>query len=204
MTDHVVIGITGNIACGKSTVDAMLQDLGAGYIVDADRVVHDLLASDVDVQQAVAARFGPQVLSTAGIDRRALGALVFADPRALHDLEEILHPRVRLRITAQLAALPAGTIAVVDAVKLLQGSLASVCTSRWWITAHQDQQLARLIEHRGLSRDEALRRIAAGPRLDDWRHCVDVVIDNSGSLDETRAQVEEAWRVATAPGVARR
>ncbi len=107
MTDHVVIGITGNIACGKSTVDAMLQDLGAGYIVDADRVVHDLLASDVDVQQAVAARFGPQVLSTAGIDRRALGALVFADPRALHDLEEILHPRVRLQYHRAIGG-PAG------------------------------------------------------------------------------------------------
>jgi dephospho-CoA kinase len=105
---------------------------------------------------------------------------------------------VRERIAAQIAALPPGTAVVVDAVKLLQGPLGDECTSRWWVTAPADQQLARLMESRGMSRDEALRRIAAGPRLEEWRARVDVVIDNAGSLAETRAQVERAWRALSA------
>jgi dephospho-CoA kinase len=210
--DRLIVGITGNIACGKSTVDGMLLDLGVRCVIDADRVVHELLAGDGAVQEAIAARFGRHLLSpvaatrapaprpldaapvAAGIDRRALGAIVFADPAALRDLEAIVHPRVRERIAAQVAALPPGAAAVVDAIKLLQGSLADMCTSRWWVVARPDQQVARLMESRGMTRDEALRRIAAGPRLEDWRHRVDVVIDNSGSLAETRAQVERAWR----------
>jgi dephospho-CoA kinase len=189
-----IIGVTGNIACGKSTVDAMLLELGAGRVIDADLVVHDLLARDARVQEAIGSRFGAQVLTPAGVDRRALGAIVFGDPEALRALEAITHPAVRDRIVEEVAALPVGSVAVVDAVKLLQGPLGTLCNSRWWVVARPEQQLERLMAARGLTRDDALRRIAAGPRLEEWRHLVDVVIDNSGSLAETREQVEQAWR----------
>jgi len=196
MGGHSVIGVTGNIACGKSTVDAMLLQLGAGMVIDADRVVHALLSEDAAIQQAVVDRFGPTVRGDAGIDRRALGTIVFADPEALRDLEAILHPAVRQRIAATIAGLPQGGSAVIDAVKLLQGPLGALCVSRWWVTASPEQQLDRLITTRGLSRAEALQRIAAGPRLDQWRAAVDVVIDNSGPLASTREQVRQAWLAA--------
>src|SRR5438094_9682730 len=99
-----ILGITGNIACGKSTVDTMLLELDAARVIDADLVVHDLLAGDPAVQAAVAARFGDHLLGAGGgVDRRALGAIVFADAGALRDLEGIVHPAVRTRIAAAVA-----------------------------------------------------------------------------------------------------
>ncbi|GAC1428329.1 MAG: dephospho-CoA kinase [Chloroflexota bacterium] len=193
MAAGTLLGITGGIACGKSTVDALLLDLGAAAVIDADLVVHDLLAHDGAVQEAIAARFGSHLLTSEGVDRRALGAIVFADTGALRALEAITHPAVRDRIAAQVAALPPEAVAVVDAVKLLQGPLAALCTRRWWVQATPRQQVARLVARRGMSEADALRRVAAGPRLEDWRYLVDVVIDNSGSLANTRLQVERAW-----------
>jgi dephospho-CoA kinase len=188
------IGITGPIAAGKSTVDDMLRDLGAGPIVDADVVVHELYQTSRPLQEAIAATFGPQVRRPDGtIDRRALGARVFGDSQALRRLEGLVHPATREAVRARLQEAPPDAIAVVDAVKLLQGELASLCTERWWIVADPSVQRRRLIEFRGLSPAEADRRLAAQPRLEDWRHVIDRVIDNSGTLADTRRQVEAAW-----------
>ena len=190
----LAIGITGPIAAGKSTVDDMLRDLGAGPIVDADAVVHELYQTSRPLQEAVAAAFGPQVRRPDGtIDRRALGARVFDDPQALQRLEGLVHPATREAVRARLQEAPPDAIAVIDAVKLLQGDLASLCTERWWIAADPSVQRRRLIELRGLSPAEADRRLAVQPRLEDWRHVIDRVIDNSGTLADTRRQVEAAW-----------
>lgn len=190
----ILIGITGPIAAGKSTVDAMLRELGAGPVIDADAVVHHLYAASRPLQEAIAAAFGPDVRHADGaIDRRALGAHVFGDPAALRRLEELVHPAVRVEVRARLDTAPPGAVAVVDAVKLLHGDLAPLCTERWWVAASPDEQLRRLVESRGLSRDEAARRLAAQPRLEQWRHMIDRVIDNSGTVEETRRQVEIAW-----------
>jgi dephospho-CoA kinase len=190
----LAIGITGPIAAGKSTVDDMLRDLGAGPIVDADAVVHELYQTSRPLQEAIAATFGPQVRRPDGtIDRRALGARVFDDPQALRRLEGLVHPATREAVRARLQEAPPNAIAVIDAVKLLQGELASLCTERWWIAADPSVQRRRLIELRGLSPAEADRRLAVQPRLEDWRHVIDRVIDNSGTLADTRRQVEAAW-----------
>src|SRR5256885_648123 len=189
-----VIGITGPIAAGKSTVDEILRDLGAGPIIDADAVVHDLYQTSRPLQEAIAATFGPTVLRPDGtIDRRALGARVFGDPEALRRLEGLVHPATRDAVRARLQEAPPDAIAVIDAVKLLQGELASLCTERWWIAADPSVQRRRLIELRGLAPAEADRRLAVQPRLEDWRHLIDRVIDNSGTLAETRRQVTAAW-----------
>jgi dephospho-CoA kinase len=190
----LAIGITGPIAAGKSTVDDMLRDLGAGPIIDADAVVHELYQTSHPLQEAIAAAFGPQVRRPDGtIDRRALGAHVFGDPPALRRLEGLVHPATREAVRARLQEAPSNAIAVIDAVKLLQGELASLCTERWWIVADPSVQRHRLIELRGLPPAEAERRLAVQPCLEDWRHLIDRVIDNSGTLADTRRQVEAAW-----------
>ncbi|MDB5074171.1 MAG: Dephospho-CoA kinase [Chloroflexi bacterium] len=189
----LLFGVTGNIACGKSTVDAMLHELAGATIIDADRVTHDLLRDDSTVRDAIVNAFGSATLSDDGrIDRRSLGRIVFADPRALRRLEAIVHPAVRRQIRAELANMPEDSIAVIDAVKLLEGELGTLVQSVWWVTARPEQQLDRLIRLRGLTEADARARIAAQPALERWRDRVNVVIDNSGSLAETRDQVRMA------------
>jgi dephospho-CoA kinase len=214
-----LIGLTGNIACGKSTVLELLRQHGA-QVLDADRVTHELQAPGQPVYHAIVAEFGPGILSApAGpIDRRALGAIVFADPAALRRLEQIVHPAVREQIQAWLESVATGdrglgtgtaesansqspvpnpqfpTVAVIDAIKLLEGGWKQICDAIWVVTCLPDQQLARLVSARGMREDEARARIAAQPPQADKVAQADVVIDNSGSLEDTRQQVEAAWR----------
>jgi dephospho-CoA kinase len=208
-----VIGLTGNIACGKSTVLDMLHERGA-QVLDADRVTHELQAPGQPVYHAIVTEFGPGILSApAGpIDRRALGAIVFADPAALRRLEQIVHPAVRERIMAWLESVGAGSrelgdgkhqpptpnsqlpVAVIDAIKLLEGGWKQICDAIWVVTCPPEQQLARLVSTRGMREDEARARIAAQPSQAAKVAQADVVIDNSGSLEATRRQVEAAWQ----------
>ncbi|HEY8287125.1 MAG TPA: dephospho-CoA kinase [Chloroflexota bacterium] len=191
----LTIGITGNIACGKSTVDAMLLAMGAAEVLDADRVVHDLLRADPDVRAALRRAFGSEVFTSDGsVNRATLGAIVFADPGALQMLEGITHPAVRRVIRGRLAEMPEDALVVVDAVKLLEGELATLVDQVWWVTARVDQQLERLTIGRGMSREMALARLSAQPTLEQFRHRVQVVIDNSGQLAHTRMQVEIALK----------
>ena len=191
----ITIGVTGPIATGKSTVDRMLRALGASPVIDGDLVVHELYRDSGELRERLVALFGPAILGPDGaIDRRALGARVFGDPAALRRLEEVVHPAVRAEIRRRLDETPPDAVAVVDAVKLLQGDMAHLCTARWWVAASREEQLRRLIELRHFSPEDAERRLAAQPCLEDWRDQVDLVIDNSGTLDETRRQVEAAWR----------
>jgi dephospho-CoA kinase len=200
----LIIGITGNIACGKSTVDAMLLALGATTVIDADRIVHDLLREDEGVRAALLKAFGPEVFAADGlVDRAKLGSIVFADPEALRRLEGIIHPAVRQAVRRRLAALPEDAVAVVDAVKLLEGDLGALADQVWWITARPDQQLERLMVGRGLSREAALARLRAQPNLEQFRDRVHVVIDNSGDLAHTRMQVESALKDILAPRLMR-
>jgi dephospho-CoA kinase len=188
----VTIGLTGNIGCGKSAVGAMLQELGAEY-VDADRLVHDLLAEGSPIVGRVAARFGRDVLAPDGaVDRRRLGAIVFADQSALRDLEALLHPTVRAKLRRRMAETTAPAI-VVDAIKLIEGGLYREVDSVWVVTCGPSDQRHRLTEHRGLTAAEARARIAAQPPQEAKVPFADVVIDNSGTLAATREQVRAAW-----------
>ncbi len=194
-----LIGLTGGIACGKSTVLTMLADLGARTI-DADRVTHDLQAPGMPVYEQIVAAF-PEAVPEPGapLDRRRLAALVFSDPQRLRQLEQIVHPAVRVELRRFIEAVgraagPAERpVVVIDVVKLIESGWVQVCDEVWVVTAPEEQQVARLKATRGMSEAEARQRIAAqAPQADRLAHAT-VVIDNGGSLDATRAQVEAAW-----------
>jgi dephospho-CoA kinase len=188
-----IIGLTGNIACGKSQVAGILRELGA-ELIDADRVAHELLEPGTPEYGRIVERFGREILLPDGvIDRRKLGGIVFADPAALHDLEQILHPGVRPRIRARFAAAQAPVV-VVEAIKLLEVGLYLETDAVWVVTADRETQIARLMESRGLTRSEAETRVDAQPPQRDKVARADVVIDNSGDLARTREQVASAWQ----------
>ncbi|MEI7646064.1 MAG: dephospho-CoA kinase [Chloroflexales bacterium] len=207
MPKPYLIGLTGGIACGKSTVVAMLAALGASTI-DADRVTHRVQRPGSPVYQQIIAVFGPQVAAAPGgmIDRRKLGDIVFADPAALRRLEQIVHPAVRAAIRTFIAeiALAGGygtrtqptarPVAVIDAIKLIESGWADECQQIWVITCDEAQQIERLITTRGMRDDEARRRVAAQADQSSRLVRATVVIDNSHSQARTRAQVEAAWQ----------
>jgi dephospho-CoA kinase len=192
-----IVGLTGNIACGKSEVAGMLRDLGA-EMIDADRVAHELLEPGTAEYARIVERFGHDVLQPDGaIDRRKLGGIVFADPGALRDLEQILHPEVRPRIRARFAAARAPVV-VVEAIKLLDVGLYLETDPVWVVTADRDTQIRRLMESRGLTTEEAETRVDAQPPQQEKVARADVVVDNSGDLARTREQVVAAWRAIEA------
>ncbi len=187
-----LIGLTGNIACGKSAVLARLAELGAETI-DADSVVHELQRPGEPVWAAIAEAFGPGVLTPDGtIDRRALGAIVFADPAALARLEALTHPPVHEWVLARVAASTAPVV-VIDAIKLLESGLADGCDEVWVVTCPPEQQLAWLMARNGFAEEEARRRIAAQPPQAEKVARADLVIANDGTLEELRARVAAAW-----------
>ena len=186
------IGLTGGIGCGKSAVGAMLSELGAEYL-DADQIVHRLLASGSPLIDRVVARFGSEVLAAdGGIERRKLAAIVFADPLALRDLEALLHPAVREIVHQRLAATTAAAV-VVDAIKLIEGGLYREMDQVWVVTCPPTEQLRRLTDQRGMSEEEARARLSNQPPQETRLPYADVVIDNGGSLEATREQVRRAW-----------
>lgn len=186
------IGLTGNIATGKSTVGWMLAFLGAS-LIDADKVAHAAMASTGSAYAGVVEAFGPDILGEAGeIDRRALGRIVFAAPEALKRLESLVHPAVIAEVNQRIAQSTAPTV-VVEAIKLLESGMANAYDAIWVTVCSEETQLTRLMETRGLSRDDALiRRRAQAPQAEKVARA-DVVIDTDGTLAETRAQVEAAW-----------
>lgn len=192
------IGLTGNIACGKSTVVAMLQELGAA-VCDADAVVHQVQAPAGSAYLPIVEAFGLAIVQnqTLGqpINRQALGQIVFADQAQLRRLEALVHPAVRQYILAWLETQQQlqTKVVVIDAIKLIESGYPAMCDAVWVVSADPAIQLARLIEHRGMSEAEALLRINAQNSQADKIAHADVVIDNSGSLADTRRQVEQAF-----------
>lgn len=188
----VLIGLTGNIACGKSLVSSMLDELGAESI-DADNVAHEIMAPGSDVLASIADRFGTSVLDDDGsLNRPILGRIVFSDPAALRDLERITHPPTVAEILRR-AKRSSAPVVVIDAIKLFEAGLADHCDENWAVYCDSAVQIRRLIQRNGISEDEARRRIDAQPPQDEKRERADRVIDNSGSVDDTRRQVERAW-----------
>jgi dephospho-CoA kinase len=170
----------------------MLAQRGA-LAVDADELVHQLLETDAAVQAEVVARFGSDVQAGDGaIDRAKLGDIVFRDGAALRDLEAILHPRVGARVN-ELISRGDAPVVVVEAVKLLESELRLLCQAIWVTICSEEQQLRRLMNGRGLTRDEAMARIRSQPPQFEKAEQADVVIDTSGPLDQTEQQVEQAW-----------
>ena len=192
----VRIGITGPIACGKSTVARWLGERPGVVFIDADVVAREVLEPGEPALDAVVARFGSGLLRADGsLDRPALGRAVFADPDALVALESIVHPAVRPRILAAMArAADDGAAAVVvEAIRLVEGGLAEMCDEVWLVTCDPEVQRTRLIG-RGSTEADAEQRIAAQAGLvERVKPRATRVIDASGERSQTRAMVDAAF-----------
>jgi dephospho-CoA kinase len=187
-----VIGLTGNIATGKSVVRRMLEHLGA-YGIDADALSHRAIAKGAPAYHPVLEQFGKWILAPDGqIDRARLGRIVFSDAEALALLESIVHPPVRQAIDL-LARRAPQKVLVIEAIKLLEGPLRVASDSIWVTYAPAKVQLARLMQKRGISEEAARQRIATQPSQEDKLAAANLIIHNDGSFDETWGQVAAAW-----------
>ena len=188
-----VIGLTGNIATGKSVVRRMLEHLGA-YTIDADALSHRVIAKGAPGYQPVVNTFGTWVLNKdSQIDRDKLGRLVFADAQALKQLEDIIHPYVGQAIDI-LARRATQRVVVIEAIKLLESGLRNLCDSIWVTDAPQHVQIERLIRKREMSPETALQRVHSQSAQKQKLAAADVVITNTGSYENLWKQVSGAWK----------
>jgi len=189
-----LIGLTGPIACGKSTVGTLLGRLG-GRIVDADMVSRGVLAPDQPVLEVLKARFGRHILLQDGsLDRTGLANLVFHDPVALRDLEAITHPLIRMRIdqALEMAAEDGVPFAVLEAIKLIESpELAERCDEIWAVDCRVDLQRERAVA-RGMGGSDLQERLEAQEGIRERaRAKADRILETNGTLEETKAKVEE-------------
>jgi dephospho-CoA kinase len=187
-----VIGLTGNIAVGKSVVRQMLQHLGA-YTVDADGLTHRAMAPGAPAYKPIIDTFGQFILDAdKNINRAMLGQIVFSNPEALAKLEAIVHPVIGQAV-GTLIARSTQPIAVVEAIKLVEGDLGKAVDEIWVVDAPPEQQYRRLVGPRKMSEAEAKQRILAqGPQADKLAKAT-VVIKNDGNVEETWKQVQAAY-----------
>ncbi|MCI0403312.1 MAG: dephospho-CoA kinase [Acidobacteria bacterium] len=190
------VGLTGGIASGKTTVAAMFRARGA-RILEADRIAHRLMAPGQPAYDEIVRAFGKEVLGADGsIDRKRLGAIVFADAARREQLNRIVHPRVieeQEKELARIAAEEPGAVAMVEAALLVEAGYHKQLDKLVVTWCRPEQQLERLLA-KGLSREDAARRIAAQLPPEEKRRLADFVIDCSGSLAETEKQVERVWQ----------
>ena len=192
MTRPFVIGVTGPIASGKSAVTKRLAEHGA-VVLDADLVYRDLVQPGMALTSQLAERFGAGILADdGGLNRRALGAIVFSDPQALADLDRLTHPAIIAEIGRRLETIDA-PLAVIEAVKLSRGT-AKYCDETWLVTIDPEQQLERLMARNGIDRADAERRIASQMDYDPATYTR--VIPNNESLDALRERVDAALALA--------
>jgi dephospho-CoA kinase len=190
---RLIVGLTGNIATGKSTVLHYLRQKGA-YVIDADQLAHRSMQPTGQAYDAIVAAFGSDILASDGrIDRAALGRFVFANPAALRRLEEIVHPAVFELAKNELAQTTASFV-VVEAIKLLESRrLLTLCKEVWVVTADPDVQMRRLMQDRGMSAAEARQRMAAqSPQAEKVKQATRVIVNN-GSPQELYAQLDAIW-----------
>ena len=190
-----VIGLTGNIATGKSVVRRMLEHLGA-YTIDADALSHRVISKGAPGYQPVLDKFGSWLLDKDGqINRSKLGHLVFADKDALKQLEDIIHPYV-LQAIDILTRRASQSVIVIEAIKLLESNLHDQCDIIWVTDAPQHVQVERLMRKRGMSQEDATQRVNAQTAQKEKLSLANVVITNNGSYDDLWKQVSEAWKAA--------
>lgn len=187
-----VIGLTGNIAVGKSVVRTMLQHLGA-YTIDADGLTHQAMAPGAPAYKPIIDTFGQFILTPEKqIDRNMLGSIVFSNPAALAKLEAITHPIIGAAINA-LVSRAQQPIVVIEAIKLLEGDLGKAVDAVWVVDAKPETQVKRLVEKRKMSEADARTRLAAQPPQADKLAKANVVVNNEGNPEETWKQVQAAW-----------
>jgi dephospho-CoA kinase len=188
-----IIGLTGNIATGKSTVLHYLQQKGA-HVFDADKLAHASMQQGTHAYEAIIDAFGAEItLPDGAIDRPKLGTIVFTDPAKLAQLEAIVHPAVFDLARRELAGL-AVNVVILEAIKLLEaGQLVTMCDEVWVVTATPEAQLRRLRETRNMDEAEAERRMAAQSPQDEKVKRADRVIENNGTPAELYQQLDQLW-----------
>lgn len=191
-----VVGLTGGIACGKSTVSGMLRRLGVA-VVDADRIAREVVAPGSAALEAILREFGPEVRRPDGtLDRARLGQLVFGDPVARARLDALVHPAIRARSAEALLELArAGArVAVYDAALILENGLAGTLDGLVVVAVPEPVQVERLMARDGLDRAAALARVRAQMPLAEKIAAADWVVDNSGTIEETELRVAGVWQ----------
>lgn len=189
------IGLTGNIASGKSMVSGMLQEYGAA-VLDADLIGKSVLAENVEgALEQVRAAFGDCIFDANQLDRHLLGNLVFGHPDLLMKLNNIMMPIMTRLVTDEIMVLHrTSTVVVLDAAILIEASWQNLVDEIWVVKASKDEQRGRLMTRDHLSRDEAISRIEAQMPLAQKLAYADVVIDNTMDVEQTRKQVEMLWK----------
>jgi dephospho-CoA kinase len=191
-----VLGLTGGIGTGKSTVTQMLAELGAA-VIDADKVGHQIYLPDMPAWREIVDTFGATVLSAdRTINRQALGKIVFADPEALRTLNRIVHPKMFDRMAELIAELRAGggmKAIVIEAAVLIEAHWQPLVDYVWIVVASEAVVIERLAKQRNLSPDQVRTRLAAQLSTEERLKHAHVVIRNDGSLAEMRAAVQQAW-----------
>lgn len=174
----MIIGITGGTGCGKTTLLNHIRDAG-GLVLDCDAIYHELLISDNTMLAAIEDRF-PGTVENGVLNRKKLGSIVFADERALLDLNTITHSAVKKEVLHRLESRPA--LAAIDAIGLFEGGLAELCDVTVAVTAPEELRIHRLMARDGISEEYARSRIAAQKNQQWYRDQCDVVLDNSGDI----------------------
>jgi dephospho-CoA kinase len=202
-----IVGLSGGIASGKSTVARLLADLGA-VVVDADTIVHELQATGTPLLAEIAGAFGREILAADGsLDREALGAIVFRDAAARKKLSDLVHPRVGAEMARRTAAArdSGAKLIVLDIPLLFEGRAAGTGSAARLgfdatvlVYVPEEIQIERQMARDGCDRAEAQRRVAAQMPIDEKKRLADHVIDNSGSAEETERQVRELFARLTA------
>ncbi|GAB4528903.1 MAG: hypothetical protein Fur0018_15220 [Anaerolineales bacterium] len=188
-----IIGLTGNIATGKSVVRKMLEHLGA-YGIDADALAHRAIAKGSPGYTQVIDLFGKWILDPEGqIDRQKLGRIVFSNPDALLQLEAVVHPLVRQAVQILVQRAPHKVI-VIEAIKLLESPLREVCDALWVTDTPREIQVQRLVSKRQMSPEDALQRVESQPAQAGKLAAASVIISNQGSFEDTWKQVVAAWQ----------
>jgi dephospho-CoA kinase len=193
----LTIGLTGGIGSGKSTVAVLLVELGA-RLIDADKIGHEIYLPETPGWSRVVEAFGREILATDGtIDRRVLGARVFADPNALRELNAIVHPLIAKEIRSRIDAFrnqDSRTPVVVEAAVLVEAGWHELVDQVWLVVATRELAIERLLASRPLALEDIERRISSQLSDAERERVADVVLRNAGSLAELRAAVRQAWQ----------
>ena len=194
------VALTGGVASGKSTVAAILAELGA-VVIDSDQLAREVVEPGTPGLAAVVDAFGPSVLDGDGrLDRPALGAVVFTDEAARRRLEGILHPLIRERSAGIEAAAPEGSLVVHDIPLLVESGQAGLFDAVVVVDVPVETQVRRMVQDRGWSADDARARVAAQASRDERLAVATHVVDNTGTRDDLRARVTEVVGSLVSPG----
>jgi len=195
---RIKIGLTGNIASGKGEAAGILSSLGC-RIIDADAEAHQLYRARPDLVRSIAANFGPEVLNSDGsLNRKALGALVFADPAALNRLNDLVRPPLQLQCRDRLReVLAEGADAALDAALIIEWGWEKDFDSLWLVTCPEAERIRRLMVNRGLSEAEARARVGSQMPEEKKIPFADYVLPNEKNLEDLAERVRKGWDALT-------